>query len=87
MWQDFATYWRGELVGKKFRRPRGRDFVIFWGGKTVFMAFAFVIPSLIHHIPKVLGTYLFMTGPLGLILGLILQVAHYWHLKFLGSGQ
>ena len=76
LWQDFATYFRGELVGKKFQRPRGLDFLVFWGGKLSFFCFAFVLPCWLHPWPRVLVVYLGIIACLGLVLGLILQVAH-----------
>lgn len=76
LWQDFATYFKGRLVGRKFPKPRGIDFIIFWGGKAFFLAFAFLIPSLYHPFSLVVGVYLAIMMCLGLVLGLILQVAH-----------
>lgn len=76
LWQDFATYGKGELLGRKFVRPRGLDGVIFWSGKSFSIFFSFVFPAFYHPVSKVLLAYFVVMGGLGLLLGTLIQVAH-----------
>ena len=76
LWQDFATYFKGELMGKKFLKPKGINFLIFWGGKIISIFFALIFPSFYLPFYKVLGGYLVVMGGLGIFLGTLIQVAH-----------
>lgn len=76
LWQDFATYFKGELLGKKFIRPSGIDFMVFWGGKFIVFFFTFVFPSFFVPFSHVLLAYFFVMGGLGVFLGILIQIAH-----------
>lgn len=76
LWQDFATYYKGELLGKKFRRPTGIDLFVFWGAKAVVILFTFIYPSFFVPFSHVLLAYAVVMGGLGIFLGTLIQIAH-----------
>ena len=76
LWQDFATYFKGELLGKKFKRPRGIDFFVFWGAKSFVFFFAFIYPSFFVPFSHFLLAYAVVMGGLGIFLGTLIQMAH-----------
>ena len=90
MWLLYAVFALQWQLGGEFRNlaskrwcgtthvpvPRGREQVIFWVGKTVFLALAFGLPLLVHPVGNVIGTYLIAVVTLGLVLATVFQVAH-----------
>lgn len=76
LWQDFATYAKGDLLGKPFRRPSGIDLLIFWSGKLLSIFFALVFPAFFLPFSTVLLGYFVVMGGLGILLGTLIQLAH-----------
>jgi len=76
LWQDFSTYFRGELLGKRFQRPTGTDFFIFWGAKGIVIFFTFIYPSFFVPFGHILLAYAVVMGGLGIFLGTLIQIAH-----------
>ena len=56
--------------------PRGKEMVIFWVGKLVFLGLAFGLPMSLHPASTVLAAYGISVVTLGLVLALVFQVAH-----------
>jgi len=83
----FALQWQlgGELRNLVSKRwvggtavpaPRGKELVIFWVGKLVFLSLAFGLPLVFHPLSHVLGAYAITVVVLGLVLALVFQSAH-----------
>jgi len=78
-WQfydDFRDCIKGRICGHRFQRPRGKDLAIFVGGKLFFATTAFVIPMMFHAPLVVLGFYLLASLVQGLIMAVVIQLAH-----------
>ena len=57
-------------------RPRGRELLIFVGGKIVFFSLAFLLPALLHPLWGVLATYAIAAFTSGVVLAVVFQLAH-----------
>lgn len=73
---DFYNIAVGRIGANKIRRPRGKDLMIFIGGKTLFFTMAFVIPMLLHPWWAVLGVYAIAAFVSGVVLSVVFQLAH-----------
>jgi linoleoyl-CoA desaturase len=73
---DVATWIRGTISGQPIPRPRGWAAVGVVAGKLFFVAWAFVVPLLLHPPLVVLACYLLTTAVLGITLVLVFQLAH-----------
>ncbi len=76
LFDDFRNVAVGRIGSHRFARPKGRDLVVFVGGKVVFFTLAFVIPMLLHSIWAVLGAYVLVCCIQGVILSVVFQLAH-----------
>jgi linoleoyl-CoA desaturase len=90
MWLLYAVFALQWQLGGEFRNlaskrwcgtthvpfPPGKEHVIFWAGKLVFLTLAFGLPMVIHPIGNVILTYLVAVVTLGLVLATVFQVAH-----------
>ncbi len=56
--------------------PGGWEHGMFWLGKAVFFALAFVLPLFFHPLLSVLGCYAISAVTLGAMLGIVFQLAH-----------
>jgi linoleoyl-CoA desaturase len=83
----FALQWQlgGEIRNLLFKRwvgstrlptPRGKELVIFWVGKVVFLGLAFGLPMALHPVGSVLALYAISAMVLGLVLAIVFQLAH-----------
>lgn len=73
---DFKDVITGRIGTQPFPRPKGWDLFWFITGKTVFFAWAFVVPALFHPLWQVLLGYLVASVVLSLSLALTFQAAH-----------
>jgi linoleoyl-CoA desaturase len=78
-WQildDFTDLWSGKISGYPFPRPRGSDLIVLLGGKALFVAWAFIIPTFFHPTWIVALFYIITVFPVGIISAVVFQVAH-----------
>jgi linoleoyl-CoA desaturase len=73
---DFVHLTRGSIGGALIRWPRGREFVGFWLAKAVFVAWAVVIPALVHPIWQVAVGFAIVSVVLAFTLAVTFQLAH-----------
>jgi linoleoyl-CoA desaturase len=73
---DFKEVIRGQVGTRKVPPPGGKDLAIFVGGKIVFALIAFAIPALMHPIWVVALFYCFTAITIGIVLGIVFQMAH-----------
>lgn len=76
LFDDFYQISLGRIGGHKIPRPKGRDLLVFIGGKVVFFSIAFVIPMLLHPWWAVLGVYAMAAFVSGVVLSVVFQLAH-----------
>jgi linoleoyl-CoA desaturase len=76
LFDDFYALIRGKLAGHNIPRPKGRDLLLFIGGKIVFISLAFAIPMLFHPVLNVLFCYLIAVFELGMLMSVIFQLPH-----------
>jgi len=73
---DFKTLMRARISGQEFPRPRGASAVALFGGKAVFIGWAFVVPLLFHPWWVVLLFYGATSLLLGTTLAVVFMLAH-----------
>lgn len=73
---DFRDVATGRIGRQKFPRPRGWDRLWFVGGKVLFLAWAIVVPALLHPIWAVLALYGVAALAFSLVLAVTFQPAH-----------
>lgn len=66
----------GRIEGHRFPRPRGWDLAALALGKLLFLAWAVVIPVVVHPTWAVVPLWLLATGTLGIVLASVFQLAH-----------
>lgn len=76
LYDDFNSFITGKIGDRSFPRPKGLNLAIFLGGKLVFFAFAFAIPSVFHSVWLVLASYGLVAITLGIVLSVVFQLAH-----------
>jgi linoleoyl-CoA desaturase len=75
-YDDFFNIAVGRIGGHKIPRPRGKDLLVFIGGKVFFFSIAFVIPMLLHPFWAALGVYVLAAFVSGVVLSVVFQLAH-----------
>jgi linoleoyl-CoA desaturase len=73
---DFHDVAVGRIGGHKIPRPRGKDLLIFIGGKILFFSLALAIPMLLHPWWKVLLILALAEFVCGVVLSVVFQLAH-----------
>jgi len=76
LFDDFRLTVNGRMGGHVVPRPQGSELAVFLGGKVVFLSLAFVIPLALHSFAVVAGVYVLTASVLGLVLGVVFQLAH-----------
>lgn len=76
LFDDFHDVIKGRIGEHRVPRPRGWEWVLFFGGKLVFYGLAFVIPMLIHPVMTVLFFYGVVAVVTGIALSMVFQVVH-----------
>ncbi|MBX3356774.1 MAG: acyl-CoA desaturase [Phycisphaeraceae bacterium] len=78
-WQlfgDIADVLRGRVGGHAIPRPKGRDLIVFVGGKLVFFTLAIGVPNLFHSWWVVLIYYGAVGVVVGITLSIVFQLSH-----------
>ena len=75
-YDDFYNVSVGRIGGHKIPRPKGRDLLVFIGGKVAFFSLAFAIPMLLHPVWAVLTVYAIAAFVSGVVLSVVFQLAH-----------
>ncbi len=75
-YDDFHNVLTGRIGQQRFPRPRGRELLIFVGGKVLFAALALGVPMLLHPWWIVLACYAAVSFVEGLVLSVVFQLAH-----------
>lgn len=73
---DFYQLATGRIGEHKIPRPKGRDLLVFIGGKVAFFSMAFVVPMLLHPWWAVLSVYAVAAFVSGVVLSVVFQLAH-----------
>ncbi len=76
LYDDFRDVVTGRIGQQRFPRPRGRDLLLFVGGKAVFAALAFGLPMLLHPWWLVFAFYGAASFVEGIVLSVVFQLAH-----------
>jgi linoleoyl-CoA desaturase len=76
LYDDFRLAFTGRMGEHQVPRPRGRQLATFWGGKAIFLLLAFALPLTLHPVWVVAATYALTAGVVGLVLGVVFQLAH-----------
>jgi linoleoyl-CoA desaturase len=76
LFDDFYNVARGKVGDHRFARPRGKDLLIFIGGKVVFFGLAIGLPMFFHPWWVVLLAYAIVSGIYGVVLSVVFQLAH-----------
>lgn len=73
---DVGYLWRGRVGETPLRRPRGRDLAGLLIGKALFLAWAVVIPLLLHPVWQVAVVFAVVSFVLAFTLAVTFQLAH-----------
>jgi linoleoyl-CoA desaturase len=73
---DFHNVLTGRIGAHRFPRPGGWDLLTFLGGKAVFFTLALGVPLLLHSVRVALLYYGVVSCVLGVVLGVVFQLAH-----------
>jgi linoleoyl-CoA desaturase len=73
---DVRDVVRGRIGQLPFPQPRGLELAGFVGGKAVFVAWALVVPALVHRSAWVAALFLLGALVLGVVLSTVFQLAH-----------
>lgn len=76
LWDDFYNLWTSRIGGHHIPRPRGKDLMVFIGGKIAFFSLAFGIPMLLHPVGAVIAVYAIAAFTSGVVLSIVFQLAH-----------
>lgn len=76
VYDDFRDVFTGRVAGQRFPRPRGKDLLIFIGGKALFFSLAFGLPMVLNPWWCVLLLYGIASFVQGITLSVVFQMAH-----------
>jgi len=76
LYDDFRLALTGRMAQHCVPRPRGSEWIVFLGGKLVFLSLAFAIPLALHPAWAVAGIYVVTGVVLGSVLAVVFQLAH-----------
>lgn len=76
VYDDFRLAFTRQMGEHRFPRPQGSQWLVFFGGKLVFMSLAFAIPLTLHEPWEVIAAYAVTTIVMGVVLGVVFQLAH-----------
>ena len=76
LYDDFRLALTGRMADHSVPRPRGRQWLVFLGGKLLFLSLAFAIPLTMHPVWAVALTYVATAVSLGIVLAVVFQLAH-----------
>jgi linoleoyl-CoA desaturase len=76
LYDDFRLAVTGRMAQHTVERPRGSQWVVFFGGKLAFCSLAFAIPLTLHPVWAVVATYAVTGVVVGVVLAVVFQLAH-----------
>jgi linoleoyl-CoA desaturase len=76
LYDDFRLAVTARMAQHSVPRPRGSQWLVFFGGKVVFLSLAFAIPLWLHPAWAVAAGYLVTTVVVGVVLAVVFQLAH-----------
>jgi linoleoyl-CoA desaturase len=76
LYDDFRLALTGRMAQHSVPRPRGAQWVVFFGGKIAFLTLAFGLPLTLHPVWAVVGCYVVTGITLGIVLAVVFQLAH-----------
>ncbi|HWE93386.1 MAG TPA: acyl-CoA desaturase [Tepidisphaeraceae bacterium] len=76
LFDDFYQVCVGRIGEHKIPRPKGKDLLVFIGGKVFFFSLAFGLPMLFHPVLSVLAVYATAAFVSGVVLSVVFQLAH-----------
>jgi linoleoyl-CoA desaturase len=76
LYDDLRLALTSRMGEHRFARPRGSQWVVLLGGKLVFASLAFAIPLTLHPIWAVAAIYGVTAIVVGIVLGVVFQLAH-----------
>jgi linoleoyl-CoA desaturase len=76
LFDDFYNIAVGRVGTHRVPRPRGKDLLVFIGGKVVFFSMAFVVPMMLHPVWAALVVYAIAAFVSGVVLSVVFQLAH-----------
>jgi linoleoyl-CoA desaturase len=76
LYDDYRLVLNGRMGEHRVVRPEGRQLAVFFGGKAIFLLLAFALPLTRHPFWVVAATYAFTAVVIGLVLGVVFQLAH-----------
>lgn len=65
-----------KIDGHAYPRPKGKDLVVFVGGKLVFLSWAIILPLFFHSWYLVVGTWFAVSFVQGVVISVVFQLAH-----------
>ena len=75
-YDDFYCLITGKIGDRPYPRPKNSNLLVFFGGKLLFLAIAFIIPLLFHSWWQVVASYGLVAVILGVVLSVVFQLAH-----------
>jgi linoleoyl-CoA desaturase len=76
LYDDFRLALTGRMAQHIVPRPHGSQWLVFFGGKLVFLSLAFALPLALHPLWAVAATYAVTGVSLGIVLAVVFQLAH-----------
>jgi linoleoyl-CoA desaturase len=76
LYDDFRLCATGRMGEHLVQRPQGRQLAVFVAGKVIFIVLAFALPLALHPSWAVAAIYLLTASVIGLVLGVVFQLAH-----------
>lgn len=76
LYDDLRELLAGRIGGHAFARPRGAALAGLLAGKALFLAWAFVLPALLHPTLWLLPLWLLASASAGVVLAAVFQLAH-----------
>ncbi len=76
LYDDFRDAFTGRIGKHPIPRPKGREWVFFFGGKIIFFTLAFALPLMLHPAWVVASVYGIVAAITGIVLSMVFQVAH-----------
>ena len=76
LYDDFRLAWTCRMGEHRVPRPRARQWIVFLGGKLVFILLAFAVPLTLHPVWAVATVYVTTTVIVGVVLAVVFQLAH-----------
>ncbi len=76
LYDDLGFMVTRRIAGHRYARPKGRELLVFAGGKLLFLTWAFIIPLVYHPWYIVLAGFFAVSFVQGVLLSIVFQLAH-----------